>query len=148
MHYLMLCELYNPKIHGKTEESDLNIESHYLVYDTFDPITKLSHSNGNTSDADEYDSVAIVEHLDDNLVTLDDELTFLKKVYSNLSDNYNIGHPSIRNYDKIIARPDYIRVEIGEYIILPSQETVAILKTFWLRIIQRKWRRLYKEKMN
>ncbi len=29
---------------------------------------------------------------------------------------------------------------------LPTQESVAILKTFWLRIIQRKWRKVFNEK--
>ena len=28
---LILCELYHPVIHGKTDDSAINIESHYLV---------------------------------------------------------------------------------------------------------------------
>ena len=32
-NYLMLCELHYPGRHGKTEDSDPNIETHYLVYD-------------------------------------------------------------------------------------------------------------------
>ena len=137
----MLCELHCPEIHGKNEDSDTNIETHYLVYDTFDPITKISHS---VEDTDIYDSIVDCEYLDDNLFSLDDEITFLKNIYS--KQNTNISHPTIRNYYNIISKPDYIRAEIGETILLPSQETVAILKTFWLRIIQRKWKRIFKER--
>ena len=43
-HYLMLCELHYPPIHGKNEDSDPFIENHYLVYDRFDPKTGLSYS--------------------------------------------------------------------------------------------------------
>ena len=53
------------------------------------------------------------------------------------------NHPIIRNYYKIVSNPNYIQPEIGEYIILPTQESVAILKTFWIRIIQRRWRKIY-----
>jgi hypothetical protein len=71
-----------------------------------------------------------------------------------LSDNYmmeisrypEFGHPTIRNYINIINRQNYIKPEIGQCILLPTQEEIAILKTFWLRIIQRKWKKIYKER--
>ena len=44
-HYLMLCELHYPGRHGKTEDSDPNIETHYLVYDRFDTKTGISYSH-------------------------------------------------------------------------------------------------------
>jgi hypothetical protein len=37
-------------------------------------------------------------------------------------------------------------VEIAECIYLMSQECISILKTFWLKIIQRKWKNILKER--
>jgi hypothetical protein len=52
--------------------------------------------------------------------------------------NYNIPYGNtIRNFAKIICNKNYIKPEIAECIILPTGETIAILKTFWIRIIQK-----------
>ena len=129
-HYLMLCELHYPAIHGKNNDSDPFIERHYLVYDRFDPITGISYSC-----LSDYE--------------VNDSITFLQKHYSNpgnFDQHYFGKHPTIRNYHNIISSPNYIKPEIGEYIILPTQESVAILKTFWIRIIQRKWKQIFKKR--
>jgi hypothetical protein len=75
----------------------------------------------------------------------------LKHMYSDTCnfDPYNFGiHPSIRNYYNIISKENYIKPEIAEYIILPTREAIAILKTFWLRIIQKKWKKIFQERKN
>jgi hypothetical protein len=41
-----------------------------------------------------------------------------------------------------------IRTEIAECIILNSDHCVSILKTFWLRLVQRVWKKIYKERNN
>ena len=33
--------------------------------------------------------------------------------------------------------------QIGETIILPGDEMVVILKTIWIRLLQRKWKKIY-----
>jgi hypothetical protein len=144
--YLMLCELHYPPIHGKTEESDVNIETHFLVYDRFEPKSGISYScldeyeEYNTDT--EYDSE---EEEDGNrIIKINDALQFLQEYYSN-PVNFD-PHPTIRNYHNIISRINYIKPEIGEYIVLPTLEYVAILKTFWIRIIQRKWKKVFKER--
>jgi hypothetical protein len=38
------------------------------------------------------------------------------------------------------------KIEIAECIYLPSQHCVSILKTFWLRLIQRKWKKIINER--
>jgi len=48
------------------------------------------------------------------------------------------------NYYKDFS--DSLKLEIAECIYLPSQHCVAILKTFWLKLIQRAWKRIYKER--
>lgn len=58
----------------------------------------------------------------------------------------------IFNYDEIcdIYRNIFInsdvRIELAECIYLPSQECVGILKTFWLKLIQRTWKNIFKER--
>jgi len=150
-HYLILCELHNSKIHGKTKNSDPHIENHYIVYDRFDPVTGVSlgllDEYPELDTDNEYDSDYDME--DRELCNLNNEMKLLKEIYSSSNPQiyflYN-NHPTIRNYKNIVLNPNYIKPEIGEYIILPTQETIAILKTFWLRIIQKKWKKVFKER--
>jgi hypothetical protein len=147
--HLMLCELHFPTIHGKTDDSYSNIETHYLVYDIYDPFTKLSLHQSQSDD--EYDSDDSEDTYDSVLSGMNNDIIELKQKYFNLSicftryPNYNYAHPAIRNYQNIISNPNYIRAEIGEYIILPTQEAITILKTFWIRIIQKKWKKVFKQ---
>jgi len=153
-HYLMLCELHYPPFHGKTEDSNPYIETHYLVNDRFEPKTGISYSC--LDEHEEYDTDNEYNSDDEDinqnsLIKLNDSIQFLKKHYSSISNynpNYFKKHPTIRNYHNIISSPNYFKPEIGEYIILPTQEAIAILKTFWLRIIQRKWKKVFAERQN
>lgn len=153
-YYLMLCEIHYPGIHGKTDTSDPNIESHYLVYDRFDPNTGISLNDIDEDyyeTDDEYDLNSDDEYETNKIVKIEDSIKGLKNIYLKRMnfDNNNLElHPTIRNYFNIISRPNYIKPEIGEYIILPTQEAVAILKTFWLRIIQKKWKKVFRERSN
>ena len=145
-HYLMLCELHYPGRHGKTHDSDPNIETHYLVYDRFDTKTGISYSH--LDEYEEYDTDSEDEY-NNTIIRLKDEIKWLREHYSSLSNTlYSKKHPTIRNYHNIIKHPNYIKPEIGQYIILPTQEAVAILKTFWLRIIQKKWKKVFQERKN
>jgi hypothetical protein len=56
-------------------------------------------------------------------------------------------HPYIRNYNKIINSLNYIKPEIMKVILLSTGETVAILKTCWIRIFQRTWRRKFAKRI-
>ena len=56
------------------------------------------------------------------------------------------SHPFIRAFWKIIARPKYFTLQIVEDKELNSGEYVAIMNTLWLRIFQRKWRNICKER--
>jgi hypothetical protein len=145
--YLMVCELHNPSIHGKTDDSYEFIENHYLVYDVFDAKTNISYfstcfdefptSDDDFSDEDdEIDKPVYMKHI---VGLLKDKYSTIQQ-HTHLRNSYK--HPTIRNYTHIIAKPDYIKPEIGQYIMLPTQESVAILKTIWIRLIQRKWRKI------
>ena len=139
---LLLCEIHYPGIHGKTKDSAQDIDRHYLVFDKFDGTTGLSLS---LLEDDEY-YMDIESDID---MKIDTYCRVLNKQYSNMihfSEGRFSAHPSIRNYHNIITRCDYIKPEIGQCVLLPSQELVAVLKTFWLRIIQRAWKKVCKER--
>jgi hypothetical protein len=52
------------------------------------------------------------------------------------------------NYINIIRNqhPSRFRIEIANCLYLPSDHCVAILKTHWLKLIQRTWKKIYKNK--
>jgi hypothetical protein len=58
----------------------------------------------------------------------------------------NQSHKIFRNYKYIISQPNYIKPEIAECIYLETNEFVAIKKTFWIKIIQRAWKKVYKQR--
>ena len=55
-------------------------------------------------------------------------------------------HPVVRNYNDILIKKNYLSLEIIECVELKGGEQVAIYKTFWLRIFQRKWKRHFDSK--
>jgi len=40
------------------------------------------------------------------------------------------------------------KIEIAECVYLPSQYCISILKTFWIKLIQRKWKNILKQRKN
>jgi hypothetical protein len=140
--HLMLCELHLPTMHGKTDNSDPNIETHYLIHDLYNP-TELYETNNSDSDSGSDDE-------NNSYNKIYNAINYLKRKYLYLteSDMFNpilYTHPTIRNYYNIVSNTNYIQPEIGEYIILPTLEAVAILKTFWIRIIQKKWKKVFEQ---
>jgi hypothetical protein len=55
-------------------------------------------------------------------------------------------HPFIRNYKHIVRNKKYVRPQIAQVLQLPTGHKVAILKTFWIAVIQRKWKKVYAER--
>jgi hypothetical protein len=122
---LAICEIFNSSVHGKSDTSSKNIDSHFLVSTTLNI-------------RDFYNS----------------PFTFMYQIFNLMRYNYmtythfhNFLHPTIRNYQKILIKKKYVFFEIIECVELEGGEHVAIFKTFWLRILQRKWKRYYKLKM-
>jgi hypothetical protein len=135
----MLCELHYTPIHGKNNQSNFTIEGHYLVIDCFDGATGesiLDDSESDSSDSNSSDSSN-----SDLQLTLEQSVTFYETLNRRLTP-----HICIRNYFNIISRPDYIKPEIGLQIMLETGELVAIIKTIWIRLIQRAWKRVYKRR--
>jgi hypothetical protein len=61
---------------------------------------------------------------------------------------HNSRHDLYPNYRQIIIKPNYVKPEIVECIYLePDDHCIAILKTFWLKIIQRSWKNVLKKRL-
>jgi len=118
---LAICELFNPTIHGVTTTSSPNIESHILASHLFSAIEFY---------ADDWESV----------------LCLMRNEYRN-HDSFTKIHPIIRNYDNITLAPTYFRLEIVQSQLLSGGETVASIKTHYLKRVQRKWRSILEKRV-
>jgi len=116
--YLALCELYNGKIHGS---NNYFVNSQYLVIQRFSGNEILSQMLNGI--AKQY-----------------------SQIYRRLAQQSNISHSIVRNYKNIIAREDYISPQIVKCSYLPDGECVAVIKTMWIKLIQRRWRSVFNER--
>ena len=118
---IVICELFNEQLHGVTEYSSKDIEGQYIVIDKIQP---------------------------QELKTDQELYRFIKKRnlwYKKIPDSM-LNHIVIRNYKHIVRNKGHVCPQIAKCIYLPGNECVAILKTFWLRIIQRTWKKIYKQR--
>lgn len=155
---LILCELFNSNIHGSPYDDNQEkqeVNGHYLVIERFDGRTRrlldidneydIEDENTDTDDSD-IDSVI---NSDFTLSTIDEFAEYYNVDYLSCVISHNLEpHSIIRNYENIITKPDYIKPEIAECIILETQHCVAIIKTIWIKLIQRKWKKVYAERKN
>ena len=133
---LVLCEIHYTPFHGKSKSSYKNIEGHYLLIDKFDGISGIALD---TDEEDDSDS----DNDNDNRVT---HISSVQRLYLNEYATIlarQFPHKTIRNYSNIIRKSDYIKPEIGECIELITGEQIVIIKTIWIKIIQRKWKKVF-----
>lgn len=119
---LAVCEIFHPKIHGFDENSSPEILNHFMV--------------NYSINTDEFMNKADFEELQN-------DLEFLNYEYNNASTKLKLQESDciIRNYKNIINHPQYPHIDIVDIKRLSyGDEDVAILKTCWLRIFQRKCR--------
>ena len=129
---IVLCEIFNKQLHGFDDDSDASVLGHYLISYNISRMVQENELN------DLNDTKAIVK--------------LCKSQYSQNNNNYynmnQFVHPIIRNYNNIVSKPNYIQLQIAKVIYLSGQECVAILKTFWIKLIQRAWKKVYKKRCN
>jgi len=114
---IALCELYNEKLHGNTLS---DVKYHYLVNTRF-------------------------KQLDMNCIN---------EIADFINNSYiyepNLHHYIFRNYRNIILNGNYINPEIVEILYLKDglgyDYCVAIIKTFWIKIIQRTWKNIFEKR--
>lgn len=130
--YIILSELYYDYIHGVS-----NLEGHYLVVCKFCPFTyKL------LQDDEEYEEYE--DEYEDEDTTFDSLSHFYRSNYNTMLLNSHLPpHTIIRNYENLIRSNNYFTPQIAQCIVLPTQETIAIIKTIWIKIIQRTWKKIY-----
>jgi hypothetical protein len=123
---LLIPELYNKYIHGKTMDSDPNVNGQFMVLQSFN----YNNSNENK----------IVE-----LFNYTNSISkFYKKYY--LRNFRGLKHDLIKNYKNIITNKSFLNVEIGQVYYLKGDECVCVIKTFWLKLIQRAWKKIYQQR--
>lgn len=118
---LAICVIFNDKLFGKDENSSPDIDNHHLIMWTFKPTEFYDkHQFQNTFNS-------------------------IKAEILHLYRRSNT-HPIIRNYAAIIQNENNIKLDIIKCDELSGLEQVGYIKTFWLKIIQRRWKNVYKER--
>jgi len=130
MYFLGYTELFNSKLHGFNNDSYKYIYGFYITIFTIKSVSEylssLSKINLN-NEIENYNNV----HRD---------ILFHIKMRSKICIT---EHPTIRNFLKIqncLYNPNSL--QIVEKIELETGESICILKTFWIRCIQRKWKKI------
>jgi len=124
MYQLAICDLYHPLKYGITENSSENIMGQFLVFALLD--------------SDEFfDERGIIDSHEDNLWNAH-QCYFGE--FSHPCYFGELSHPVIHNYNHYILSKKYNNTEIVETHELSGGEFVAVFKTFWISIIQRRWR--------
>jgi len=124
MYYIAICEILHPIIHGQDENSSAGIETHFLVTETFE-----------------------LEDFYNN--SYKEMLTIYQREYNGYSRVLNrLKHPTIRNYNNIIKDKNYIKIDIVFVEELSGNESVGYIKTFWIKLIQRRWKKIYKQRQD
>lgn len=119
---IILCELHNEMLHGL--ENNSQVQYHYLVNTRF--------KNLNTDCINDYAVLGRDQY---------------RQLASSQIEQGRV-HRIYRNYASIISKTNYIKPEIAECVYLESQECVAVLKTIWIKLIQRKWKNIVEARHN
>lgn len=134
---LALIELYLPLKHGITDKQHETIYSNYLILDTIELDEFYENIKQVSSD---------IKHLT-NMYT-----EYLNRLKYEM--NINNLHPIIRNYEKIIAHPKHYQIQIIQPVTVSigpnewDQYSTAVVKTHWIRLIQRRWRSVLKNRIS
>ena len=73
---------------------------------------------------------------------INDTIEFINLEYQYLNSYY---HAIFKNYHNIVLN-NYIKPEIVECVYLNSNHCIAIIKTFWIKLIQRTWKSILKKR--
>jgi len=116
---LVFCELYNTS-HGTPNAESQHLFYHYLTIFR-------------------YKKLLNTEKLESDMRCWNNGYEFI--------DDYSTLSP-IRNIENIVTNDWYIKPEIAQCIVLESGHNVSIIKTFWLKLVQRKWKNIFRERKN
>lgn len=124
---LAVIEVYNTKEHGFDMNSSFDINTHFLCSYIYKP-HKESYMNKKCA-------LNVISRRTKNKAII-----FEDRFYST---GWNVcNHDIIRNYVNVALELNGL--QICQTLILKGYECVAILKTFWLKIVQRCWKKIFK----
>ena len=131
---IVVCELCHPLLQGYIEHtSSSDISEHYMTLESIEPSEIFIN----------IDDIPL-DDIDNLFVCLKIRRRMFRKFTQHPSFQ---EHPSIRNYSKISSEITF-SPQIAHCIALPGEEHVAILKTHWLRLIQRTWKKIFQQRLN
>jgi hypothetical protein len=117
--FLGICEIYHPKIHGG--------ENTYMKYKYFV--------------RQEFE----LEEFYNN--DFEDYIELMKDFYyDNVIDNNNMDNKDYRHYNSIVSNNRYYTINIIKEVDSYEQMT-GVIKTHYISLLQRKWKRIYKERI-
>ena len=114
---LGICEFFQSQLHGYNNNSTPNIENYLIINTTIDLIDFWNNK--------------------------------YKQYLENLLhyNYYSFNYDHIINYNSnTFNNIDCLKINIIEIIELPGLEQVACIKTIWLKILQRKWKKMCKDR--
>lgn len=115
---IAICEFHNKYLHGMDGESSMDIQSHILATYVLEP---EEYYNNDWKDI----------------------LRMMRRSYSGVAHH---NHDNIRNYKNIVTDPKYFTVDVVELKELEGNELVASKKTHLIKMMQRRWRKVYNER--
>ena len=135
---LAIVELYSPYRHGfHNENNKHHVYGHHIINYSIDVDEFYNELPTLTTDM-KYTNIMAIKSLD------------IIKYEMNIN---TLNHPIIRNYENIINNPKQYEIQIIEPVMVSVGDTdfdnysAAIIKTHWLRLIQRKWREIRKKRI-
>jgi hypothetical protein len=136
--------IYNSDYFSDSDDEDENI----LIYNPDEPnVTKYCialcelHNkiiHGNTNSIAKYNYIVNTRFKQFSIKLINDYANFINNKYLQLS---NLDHDIFKNYRNILQNNNYIKPEIIEYFYIDDY-CIAILKTIWIRLIQRRWKNI------
>ena len=123
--HLGLCEIYHPHFHGE----NVDIPFLYTSFIYMQPISPEEFYNSDFKDV------------------LQQWKSLIHQSLSNYTEN-ELKHPHIRNYLTLMRNNIYMRPHIVSKFELDTGHTLCIIKTIWLKIFQRKWKKYYQAKIS
>ena len=127
---IVLCEIYNDLIYNS-----INLNSRTTIINNINNINNLLQLNTHY--------IVMYRFKFYNIFLIDECIMDYLFDLERWPIGRPINHTIIRNYTNICLK---IKPEIAECIYLKTGECICILKTFWLRLIQRTWRKIYKQR--
>lgn len=114
---------YNQSIHGKTKNEELR-QSFLTLY---------------SIDNDEFYDYEEFNDFNDFIVDK------CQETYNTMNEVNKYQHKNIKNYWEVYKKYS-TQLQLVDSTTLPSGENVSVIKTFWLKVFQRKWKKIVAER--